>query len=64
MSATANLHNKVLVIDGHTVVTGSYNFSEHAETNAENTVILTDPTLARAQVGARPARATHPDEHP
>jgi phosphatidylserine/phosphatidylglycerophosphate/cardiolipin synthase-like enzyme len=42
------MHNKVLVIDGHTVVTGSYNFSEHAETNAENTLILTDPTLATA----------------
>jgi phosphatidylserine/phosphatidylglycerophosphate/cardiolipin synthase-like enzyme len=42
------MHNKVLVIDSHTVVTGSYNFSEHAETNAENTLILTDPTLAAA----------------
>ncbi|ARF52878.1 phospholipase D-like domain-containing protein [Streptomyces gilvosporeus] len=42
------MHNKVLVIDGQTVVTGSYNFSEHAETNAENALILTDPGLATA----------------
>ncbi|WP_169809060.1 phospholipase D-like domain-containing protein [Microtetraspora fusca] len=42
------MHNKVLVIDGHTVVTGSYNFSEHAEANAENTLILTDSALATA----------------
>ncbi|MFF4534427.1 phospholipase D-like domain-containing protein [Streptomyces sp. NPDC001407] len=42
------MHNKVLVIDGQTVVTGSYNFSEHAETNAENALILTDAGLASA----------------
>ncbi|MFD7340242.1 phospholipase D-like domain-containing protein [Streptomyces violascens] len=42
------MHNKVLVIDGQTVVTGSYNFSEHAETNAENVLILTDSDLASA----------------
>lgn len=42
------MHDKVLVIDGRTVVTGSYNFSEHAETNAENTIILTSPALATA----------------
>ncbi|MCP2343536.1 phospholipase D-like domain-containing protein [Actinomadura rupiterrae] len=42
------MHNKLLVIDGRTVVTGSYNFSEHAETNAENALVLTDPELAAA----------------
>jgi phosphatidylserine/phosphatidylglycerophosphate/cardiolipin synthase-like enzyme len=42
------MHNKVLVIDEQTVVTGSYNFSEHAEANAENTLTLTNPDLAAA----------------
>ena len=42
------MHNKVLVIDSGTVVTGSYNFSEHAEANAENTLILTGDGVAHA----------------
>lgn len=34
-------HNKVVVIDGATVVTGSFNFTQRAETsNAENIVVL------------------------
>jgi phosphatidylserine/phosphatidylglycerophosphate/cardiolipin synthase-like enzyme len=45
------MHNKVLVIDDHTVVTGSYNLSEHAEANAENTLILTNRGLATAYNG-------------
>lgn len=41
-------HNKVMVIDGHTVVTGSFNFTKAAETrNAENLLILDSPELAR-----------------
>ena len=34
-------HNKVMLIDGETVITGSFNFSEAAETaNAENLLII------------------------
>ena len=34
-------HNKVILIDGLTVVTGSFNFTQHAETsNAENLLVL------------------------
>ena len=34
-------HNKIMVIDGRTVVTGSFNFTEHAEhNNAENLLVL------------------------
>lgn len=34
-------HNKVMVIDGHTIVTGSFNFTHEAEiANAENLLIL------------------------
>jgi phosphatidylserine/phosphatidylglycerophosphate/cardiolipin synthase-like enzyme len=40
-------HNKVIVIDGETVITGSFNFTKAAqEKNAENALILRDPVLA------------------
>ena len=41
-------HNKVIVIDGRTVVTGSFNFTRQAEhENAENLLVLRDhPGLA------------------
>lgn len=42
-----NMHNKVLIIDGEIVVTGSYNFSANAEdSNDENTLIIQDADLA------------------
>ncbi|MCK5813267.1 MAG: hypothetical protein KAH03_03375 [Cocleimonas sp.] len=41
------LHHKVMIIDHRYVVTGSYNFSQSAETrNDENSVIIDDPNLA------------------
>jgi phosphatidylserine/phosphatidylglycerophosphate/cardiolipin synthase-like enzyme len=34
-------HNKVMLIDGRTIVTGSFNFTAHAEShNAENLVVI------------------------
>jgi len=40
-------HNKVIVIDDHTVITGSFNFTKAAEEhNAENLLILHDSALA------------------
>jgi hypothetical protein len=40
-------HNKVIVIDGRTVLTGSFNFTKAAEEhNAENLLIIDDPSLA------------------
>lgn len=43
-------HNKVIVIDSRTVITGSFNFTEHAEhNNAENLLVLKNYfDLARA----------------
>ena len=42
------MHHKVLVIDGRTVVTGSFNFSDNAdESNDENAVILSNSVIAR-----------------
>jgi len=40
-------HNKVMVIDGETVITGSFNFTKAAEDkNAENLIIIRDRKLA------------------
>jgi phosphatidylserine/phosphatidylglycerophosphate/cardiolipin synthase-like enzyme len=40
-------HNKVMIIDGETVLTGSFNFTKAAqEKNAEILLLLRDPTLA------------------
>lgn len=43
-------HNKVLILDGATVVTGSFNFTHQAEAeNAENLIVIQGhPELARA----------------
>ena len=41
-------HNKVMVIDGETVITGSFNFTKAAEErNAENLLIIDDKNLAK-----------------
>lgn len=40
-------HNKVMIIDGKTVITGSFNFSVSAQKyNAENMLVISDPDLA------------------
>lgn len=40
-------HNKVMVIDDETVITGSLNFSKQAEErNAENLLVIRDRKLA------------------
>jgi phospholipase D len=40
-------HNKVIIIDGKIIITGSYNFTNAAETrNAENLLIIKDKDLA------------------
>jgi phosphatidylserine/phosphatidylglycerophosphate/cardiolipin synthase-like enzyme len=37
-----------MVIDGEMVVTGSFNFTKSAETNAENLLVIHDVALAKA----------------
>jgi phosphatidylserine/phosphatidylglycerophosphate/cardiolipin synthase-like enzyme len=44
------MHNKLLVADD-TIVTGSFNFSTNAMSNAENVISLTEPKLANAIAG-------------
>ncbi len=40
-------HNKIMVIDGAVVLTGSFNFTKAAEeSNAENLLVIRDPKLA------------------
>ena len=42
-------HNKVMIIDGETVITGSFNFTKAAEeNNAENLLVIRDRKLASA----------------
>lgn len=42
-----NMHNKVMILDGKTVITGSYNFSKSAEKkNDENVLIIHDAGIA------------------
>lgn len=43
-----NLHHKVIIVDGETTITGSYNFSKSAEkSNDENVLIIHDPDIAQ-----------------
>lgn len=45
--AHAIAHNKIMVIDGHTVITGSFNFTQSAEArNAENLLVVRDDAVA------------------
>jgi len=53
-------HNKVMVIDGQTVLTGSFNFTEAAEQrNAENLLVVQDPTLAAQYAANWQAHRVH-----
>jgi phosphatidylserine/phosphatidylglycerophosphate/cardiolipin synthase-like enzyme len=46
-AAHAIAHNKIMVIDGETVITGSFNFTKAAEEeNAENLLVIRDRRLA------------------
>ena len=48
-STHAIAHNKVMIIDGETVITGSFNFTKAAEeSNAENLLVIRDMKLASA----------------
>jgi phosphatidylserine/phosphatidylglycerophosphate/cardiolipin synthase-like enzyme len=59
------LHHKVFIIDGRTVITGSFNFSSSAiESNDENLLIIRDADLAAqylAEFERRWAQARTPD---
>ena len=53
-------HNKVIVIDGEVVITGSVNFTKGAqEKNAENVLIIRDKALAAQDTRNWPVHAHH-----
>ncbi len=58
--AHAIAHNKVIVIDRETVITGSFNFTKAAEEkNAENLIILHSTDVARLYVENWAAHKSH-----
>jgi phosphatidylserine/phosphatidylglycerophosphate/cardiolipin synthase-like enzyme len=53
-------HNKIMIVDGAIVLTGSFNFTKSAEqNNAENLLILHDPALAEKYTANWLAHAEH-----
>ncbi len=63
-------HNKIMIIDGYLVLTGSFNFTKAAEEhNAENLLVINDPGLARQyeenwQVHQRHSEGYDPSDRP
>lgn len=50
-SAHAIAHNKIIIIDGETVMTGSFNFTKAAqEKNAENLLVIKSPELSKEYI--------------
>jgi phosphatidylserine/phosphatidylglycerophosphate/cardiolipin synthase-like enzyme len=49
--AHAIAHNKIMIIDEQTVITGSFNFTKGAEEkNAENLLVIHEPELAKKYI--------------
>jgi len=63
-AAHKDAHNKMMVIDGETVITGSFNFTNAAEKkNAENLLIIHDRKLAEKYVKNWLEHAQHSDAY-
>ncbi len=59
-SQHAIAHNKIMIIDGQTVVTGSFNFTKQAETsNGENLLVIHDAGLAAKYTSNWQMHAAH-----
>jgi len=57
-------HNKIMVIDGATVITGSFNFTKAAESNnAENLLVIRSPELATKYAANWQAHLEHSDKY-
>lgn len=62
--AHAIAHNKVIVIDGATVITGSFNFTKAAEErNAENVLVIQDRELAAKYAANWHKHESHSDAY-
>jgi phosphatidylserine/phosphatidylglycerophosphate/cardiolipin synthase-like enzyme len=63
-SRHAIAHNKVMIIDGFLVLTGSFNFTRAAEDkNAENLLLINDPILAKAYADNWHAHEQHSEPY-
>jgi phosphatidylserine/phosphatidylglycerophosphate/cardiolipin synthase-like enzyme len=63
-SEHAIAHNKVMIIDGQTVITGSFNFTKQAEEhNAENLLVIRDKILADQYTVNWKLHADHSEEY-
>lgn len=61
-SRHAIAHNKVMIIDRETVITGSFNFTKAAENkNAENLIIIPSKDLARTYIDNWNEHKNHSD---
>lgn len=57
-------HNKIMVIDGETVITGSFNFTKAAEeNNAENLLVIRSSELAAKYTANWQVHAAHSDPY-
>ena len=63
-SKHAIAHNKVMVLDGATVITGSFNFTSAAEkSNAENLLVIRDGQIAAKYTANWQEHAGHSDAY-
>jgi len=64
-SAHAIAHNKIIILDRETVITGSYNFTKAAESkNAENVLIIKSEELANQYLMNWSKHKNHSDSYP
>jgi phosphatidylserine/phosphatidylglycerophosphate/cardiolipin synthase-like enzyme len=57
-------HNKIMILDDYVVLTGSFNFTKAAEEhNAENLLVINDPTLATKYIENWHAHEQHSEPY-
>jgi len=57
-------HNKIIIIDGYLVLTGSFNFTRAAEEhNAENLLVINDAVLAKQYIANWHAHEQHSEPY-
>lgn len=57
-------HNKIMILDGRVVLTGSFNFTKQAEEhNAENLLVIRDPEVAARYTANWQAHADHAESY-
>ena len=57
-------HNKIIIIDGYLIITGSFNFTRAAEEhNAENLLLIKHPVLAQQYIANWQAHEQHSEPY-